>query len=299
MYAFAKFRLELEEAKPTGTGQEGSMKIAIFVLAVGAILGAALARTGAAVRQSGNSTVGLAASGTEFKPGQTLRDCSDCPQMIAIPAGSFLMGAPANELGRFQEEGPQRPVGIRQFAAGTFDVTRGEWAKFVADTKRQTIMGCAWAGGTTEGEPDPKASWRNLNFPQDDTHPVVCVTWNDTQDYVRWLSQKTGHKYRLLTEAEWEYAARAGTKTPFPWGAEATHENANYGADKCCSGLALGRDRWLSTSPVGSFPPNGFGLHDMNGNVLQFVQDCFMNSYSGAADGWFRLRDCGAAKDYR
>jgi len=132
--------LSYEKAKPTGTGQEGSMRIAIFVLAVGAILGAALARTGAAVHQSGNSTVGLAASGTEFKPGQALRDCSDCPEMIAIPAGSFLMGAPANELGRFQEEGPQRQVGIRQFAAGAFDVTRAEWAKFVADTKRAGLF---------------------------------------------------------------------------------------------------------------------------------------------------------------
>ena len=115
---------------------------------------------------------------------------------------------------------------------------------------------------------------------------MVCVTWNDAQDYARWLSQRTGYKYRLLTEAEWEYAARAGTTTAFPWGSSASHDFANYGADACCAGLASGRDRWMYTSPAGSFPPNAFGLHDMSGNVLQWVQDCFAASYSGLpADG--------------
>jgi formylglycine-generating enzyme required for sulfatase activity len=169
---------------------------------------------------------------------------------------------------------------------GKFDVTRGEWAAFVSATKRTISKGCAWSGGSFGGHPDPEASWRNLNFLQDDSHPVVCVTWNDAQDYARWLSQRTGRNYRLLTEAEWEYAARAGTATPFPWGSTASHANANYGADVCCSVLALGRDRWEYTSPAGSFLPNAFGLHDMHGNVLQWVQDCFSSSYSGlSADG--------------
>jgi formylglycine-generating enzyme required for sulfatase activity len=112
------------------------------------------------------------------------------------------------------------------------------------------------------------------------------VTWQDAQDYVHWLSQRTGDKYRLLSEAEWEYAARGRTSTAYPWGPKSTHEHANYGADKCCSGLAAGRDRWEQTSPVGAFPPNAFGLYDMHGNVLQWVQDCFAASYSGLpADG--------------
>jgi formylglycine-generating enzyme required for sulfatase activity len=115
---------------------------------------------------------------------------------------------------------------------------------------------------------------------------VVCVTWSDAQDYVRWLSQKTGHQYRLPAEAEWEYAARAGSSTAYPWGADANHENANYGSDECCSGRADGRDKWVGTSPVGAFPANAFGLYDMHGNVLQWVQDCFAVSYSGlATDG--------------
>jgi formylglycine-generating enzyme required for sulfatase activity len=107
------------------------------------------------------------------------------------------------------------------------------------------------------------------------------VTWQDAQDYVHGLSQRTSHKYRLLSEAEWEYAARGGTTTAYSWGASATHDHANYGTDDCCSGSASGRDKWMNTSPVGSFPPNGFGLHDMHGNVLQWVQDCFASSYSG------------------
>jgi formylglycine-generating enzyme required for sulfatase activity len=139
--------------------------------------------------------------------------------------------------------------------------------------------------GRGGSKPDPAGSWRSLGFEQDDTHPVVCVTWSDAQDYARWLGQRTGHAYRLLTEAEWEYAARAGAATPFPWGPEASHEDANYGAETCCKGLASGRDRWEYTSPVGSFPPKAFGLYDMQGNVLQWVQDCF-SPYEGlATDG--------------
>lgn len=219
-------------------------------------------------------------SSQDYLPGKTFRDCPDCPEMVVIPAGKFLMGAPANEEGRDDIEGPQREVTIRQFAAGKFDVTRAQWAAFVAATNRPTTGGCAWASPSNENL-DPEISWRKLGFSQDDTHPAVCLNWQDAQDYVQWLSKRTGKQYRLLTEAEWEYAARAGTTTAFSWGAKATHEHANYGAEECCSGFASGRDRWVNTSPVGSFPPNAFGLYDMHGNVLQWVQDCFANSYAG------------------
>ena len=144
---------------------------------------------------------------------------------------------------------------------------------------------------------DPKTSWRKLGFAQNDDHPVVCVTWQDAQDYVHWLGQRTGHKYRLLSEAEWEYAARGGTTTAYPWGSSATHEYANYGAAECCSGVASGRDRWLQTSPVGSFPPNAFGLHDMHGNVLQWVQRLFCRIILWAADRWFRIRRGGSVEN--
>jgi formylglycine-generating enzyme required for sulfatase activity len=218
-----------------------------------------------------------------FVPGAygqvAFRDCAECPEMVAIPAGTFMMGSPADEPGRADNEGPQRRVAVRAFAAGKFDVTRGQWAAFVAATNRPTTDGCAWTG-RSRGRPDPIGSWRNLGFPQDDTHPVVCVTWNDAQDYVRWISQRTGRTYRLFSEAEWEYAARAGTTTPYPWGTAASHEHANYGADAGFVGLAFGRDMWMNTAPAGSFPPNAFGLFDMQGNVLQWLQDCYA-AYDG------------------
>ena len=228
-----------------------------------------------ASKQSASTKPEVAAS----EPKKTFRDCDDCPEMVEIPAGNFLMGSPSGESGRSEEEGPQRKVTIRQFAAGKFDITRGQWAAFVSATSRVTKEGCEYSG--FEEKDSARASWRNLGFPQDDQHPAVCVTWADAQDYVRWLREKTGRKYRLMTEAEWEYAARAGTATAYPWGSSINHEAANYGADQCCSGLAQGRDKWANTSPVGSFPPSAFGLYDMHGNVLQWVQDCFKGSYSG------------------
>jgi len=231
---------------------------------------------------------------TSLKPGMTFRDCPDCPEMVVIPAGSFTMGSPAKELEhdpfseiRLKLEGPLRVVNIQRFAAGKFDITRAQWAAFVSATNRPTAGGCTWSGlpgapGSKLWDPHPEASWNNLGFSQDDNHPVVCITWNDTQDYVQWLSRKTGANYRLLTEAEWEYAARAGTSTPYPWGSSASHEYANYGTDTVAGvGFDSGRDKWVATSPVGSFPPNQFGLYDMHGNVMQWVEDCFSRSYTG------------------
>lgn len=236
----------------------------------------------------------ISAYSQTLKPGQVFRDCADCPEMVVIPGGRFTMGSTVSELAddpyidlRLQLEGPQREVTIKQFAVGKFDITRGEWTAFVSATKRPTRGGCKWSGlpraeGSKPWDPHPDATWKNLGFTQDDRHPVVCVTWNDAQDYVKWLSRKTGSTYRLLTEAEWEYAARAGTTTAYPWGETASHEYANYGTDTVAGvGFTTGRDQWMYTSPVGAFPPNAFGLHDMHGNVLQWVEDCFSPTYSG------------------
>jgi len=222
-------------------------------------------------------------TGLHLGAGQEFDDCEGagwCPRMVVIPAGTFTMGAPASEPGYFEAEGPEHSVQVGEFAAGKFAVTRGQWNAFVTATSRDTRGGCTWTSRTGQN-PDPLGTWRDPSFAQDDSHPVVCITWDDAQDYIRWLSQRTGHAYRLLTEAEWEYAARAGTTTAFPWGPSASHEFANYGADECCAGRASGHDQWVQTSPVGAFPPNAFGLHDMNGGALQFVQDCFAMSYAG------------------
>jgi formylglycine-generating enzyme required for sulfatase activity len=110
----------------------------------------------------------------------------------------------------------------------------------------------------------------------------VCVSWNDAQAYAQWLSRETGRHFRLPSEAEWEYAARGGTGTRYYWGETADHAQANYGADQCCTGEVSGRDRWRHTSPSGSFPPNGYGLYDMIGNVRQWTEDCVYEDYENA-----------------
>lgn len=199
--------------------------------------------------------------------------------MVVIPSGTFQMGAPQSEKGTSPLEQPVHSVTVRQFAAGHFDVTRDEWAAFVRATHRPTTAGCAFTGRPGPFV-DPKGSWSSLGFRQTGRDPVVCINWEDAGDYLAWLSKRTGEPYRLLSEAEWEYAARAGTTTPFYWGLAADHGRANYGPDRGFGkGEAKGPDRWVYTSPVGSFPPNGFGLFDMSGNVLQFVQDCLALSY--------------------
>lgn len=154
-----------------------------------------------------------------------------------------MMGSTEKELGhndytpsQLQLERPQHEVQIQQFACGKFDITKVEWAIFVKETNRPITGACSWAalpGDTAKPwEPNKAANWNHLGFTQDSSHPVVCITWDDAQEYVQWLSKKTGAHYRLLTEAEWEYAARAGTTTAYWWGDSASHEYANYGTDK-------------------------------------------------------------------
>jgi formylglycine-generating enzyme required for sulfatase activity len=204
------------------------------------------------------------------------RDCHDCPEMVRIPAGHFTMGARANEPGGTPAEFPAHAVAIRPFAIGKFDVTRAQFAKFAEATSYKPNEKCDWRSPRTHGQP--------MN--QSDADPVVCVSWDDASAYAGWLARTTGKSYRLPSEAEWEYAARAGSSTARPWGDGIARENANYGTDKCCAGRADGKDRWLYTSPVGVFPPNAFSLYDMLGNVWQWVQDCGHADYIGApADG--------------
>ena len=222
---------------------------------------------------------------SQKKPGQVFRDCPTCPEMVRVPAGTFMMGSPDKETGRDVMEGPQRKVAIKAFAIGKFHITRGDWERFVAATNRPLANGCAWSGlpGAKPWQLNPAASWKQLGFPQDSTHPAVCISFFDAIAYTEWLSKMTGFRYRLPSEAEWEYAARAGTITAFPWTTSGTltHEMANYGADSGWTGLAKGKDAWMATSPVGAFAPNAFGLYDMPGNVMQFTADYFSSSYMG------------------
>jgi len=214
-----------------------------------------------------------------LKPKDVFRECADCPAMVVLPAGSFTMGSPASEPGLSDFEVPQHEVTIaKPFAVGEFTVTVDEFKAFVAATRYDAGSACyAWNGGSLELLSN--RSWRAPGFEQTGSHPVICVNSNDAQAYAKWLSGKTGEPYRPLTEAEWEYAARAGATTTYYWGDEIGKGNAN------CDGCGSQWDN-KGTSPVGSFKPNAFGLYDMAGNVWQWVQDCFHGDYSGApSDG--------------
>jgi formylglycine-generating enzyme required for sulfatase activity len=219
---------------------------------------------------------GPAPSAPPVRP--AFRDCPDCVLMVPLPAGRFQMGSPPDEPGRDAAEGPRHAVVIGQaFAISEYDVTRADYASFVAATGYAVEKPrCDWR--------DPRSQGASIRQGPDE--PVVCVSWADARAYAAWLSRRTGKPYRLPSEAEWEYAARAGSTTARPWGPELTRDHANYGAEACCAPAAAGTDKWRFTSPVGAFPANRFGLYDMIGNVWQWVEDCGHDRYDGApADG--------------
>lgn len=203
------------------------------------------------------------------KPGSVFRDCSDCPEMVIISAGSFTMGSPRGEAGRYDDEGPQRRVTFeRPFALGRYEVTFAQWDACVA------------AGGCNGHRPDDRGWGRGAR-------PVINVSWWDARAFAAWLSDRTGQPYRLPTEAEWEYAARAGTTTPFWTGATISTAQANYAGNLAYAGGSKGIYR-MQTMLVDdpSFPANPFGLRHMTGNVREWVEDCYVYDYGAApADG--------------
>ncbi|MCB1319713.1 MAG: formylglycine-generating enzyme family protein, partial [Leptospiraceae bacterium] len=181
------------------------------------------------------------------------------PKMVRIPAGTFLMGSPESEIGRNFTESPQHEVSIGYaFEIGKYEVTFEEYDAFAQSTFRKLPDDNGWGRGN---------------------RPVINVNFNDAEDFAQWLSKKTGKNYRLPTEAEWEYAARAETQTSYWWGDDIGDNNA------VCDGCGSRWDK-ARTAPVGSFKANGFGLHDMTGNVSEWVQDCLNRNYNNApADG--------------
>ncbi|MEM6625114.1 MAG: formylglycine-generating enzyme family protein [Pseudomonadota bacterium] len=224
-------------------------------------------------------------------PRSMFRDCADCPEMLVVPPGAFLMGSPEDEEGRDPDEGPQRDVRIDYpFAAARFETTLAEFQRFMKETGHAPAGGCvADSNGDGLLSDEPEANWSNTGFEQSDAQPAACVSWNDAQAYVHWLSRKTGETYRLLSEAEWEYAARAGTTSAYFWGSSADAGCAYMnGADATAKRSYPGwttvscDDGYLNTSPVGSFNANAFGLYDMTGNVSEWTEDCWNESYSGA-----------------
>ena len=230
-------------------------------------------------------------------PGREFDDCGGagwCPRMVVVPAGSFMMGSPSSEKRRRDSEGPQRVVTIsRPFAVGKYEVTRGEFERFVEASGHSMGNSC-WTYEDGKLKDRSGRNWRNPGYRQTDRDPVACVSWKDAKSYVRWLSRETGQEYRLLAESEWEYAARAGTRSSRHWG-ENVSGQCSYanGADRKAQEtrnldwtVAPCDDGFAYTAPVGSFGANGFGLHDMAGNVWEWVEDCWHGSYNGApSDG--------------
>lgn len=213
--------------------------------------------------------------------------------MVVIPAGSFTMGSPGSEPGRLDHEGPQRAVRVgTPLAVGRHPVTVREYRAFVSATGRSDGGSCWIWTSAGKWEEQSSRNWRNPGFTQGDDHPVVCVSWEDAQAYVRWLGGRSGQRYRLLTEAEWEYAARSGTRTRWWWGEDEGNQcrHAN-GADTSARTQVPGASNWTIapcddgsayTSSVGRYRAYHFGLHDMGGNVWQWVEDCYVDSYADA-----------------
>jgi formylglycine-generating enzyme required for sulfatase activity len=197
------------------------------------------------------------------------------PETVMVPADMFLLGSPEDEPGRLPVEGPQQRIAIaRPFGVGKFAVTVDQYAAFVTDSGHDAGTICRhWDGTDWHDRP---GSFLSPGFVQSGDHPAVCVSWEDATAYVAWLAVRTGRHFRLLTEAEWEYAARAGTTTPYWWGNSVTPEQAN--------GKLAPSSEWLQrTVPAASFAPNPWDLHQMHGNTWEWVEDCWRPSHAGAA----------------
>ena len=197
-----------------------------------------------------------------FESFSTFKDCDHCPEMVVIPAGVFTMGSSDAEQQRADNEGPQRQVEIRKdFAIGKYELTFDEWDVCVSN-------------GACDDVPSDHGWGRG-------SRPVIKVSWLNAKRYLDWLSDLTGHTYRLPSEAEWEYVARAGTSTPFSTGETITGDQANINGEHTYGGSAPSINR-NQTIEVGSFAPNPFGVYDMHGNVIEWVEDCQNDSYEGA-----------------
>lgn len=204
-----------------------------------------------------------------FKPGQAFRDCPQCPELVVVPAGLYIMGL--NATGKKSK--PPHRVNIRKpFALGRFEVKFSEW------------RACADEGGCLADPDDHR--WGRKG------RPVINVTFFDAKRYLEWISKKTGERYRLPSEAEWEYADRGGATTLWWWGDKVGKDNAN--CKDCKSQWSDGGELPHGTAPVGSFAPNPFGVHDTAGNVFEWVEDCWNPSHENAPpDGTARTQgDC-------
>jgi formylglycine-generating enzyme required for sulfatase activity len=244
------------------------------------------------------------------KPGKALpghavasfSDCAGCPELVTVPAGKGVFGSAENEPGRDAGEGRQREIVIaKPFALGRYEVTRAQFAAFAAAAGYKSEPGCfVWSDGHWVFDQD--RNWSDPGFKQTDRDPVVCVSWKDATAYTAWLARKTGKPYRLPSEFEWEYAARAGSGAARHWGADSGRLcRYGNGADLTANKVhpewpsAACSDGFVNTAPVGSFEPNAFGLYDMLGNAAEWTADCWKEPGSetaSAGDAEAAAADC-------
>lgn len=214
--------------------------------------------------------------------------CTGCPELATVPAGSFQMGKTVNR-GYGDIDGPTHTVTIPQaFKVAKREVTLGEFRAFTRETGYVSAGKCNVYKKDTNWFIDPARNWADPGFPQEENHPVVCVSWRDAQTYIDWLNRKTGRHYRLPSEAEWEYIATTANLG----NGRVTHDVANIGKVECCGGKIAGRDKWIHTAPVGSFPADKYGLHDIRGNVWEWQRDCYHDTYDGAPSNGDARESC-------
>ena len=213
--------------------------------------------------------------------GQPFKDCERCPEMVLVPSGRFVMGAPSSEErhpGTSEREDQVQVTIAKPFAVGRFSVTRGEFGAFIAETGHG-MDGACFDGSSMAYSAE--RSWQSPGFAQDDGHPAVCVSWNDAKRYLDWLATVTGKTYRLLSEAEREYVTRAGSTTPFWWGSSISTEQANYNGNVTYGGGSKGEWR-KATVTSDHFAANPWGLYKVHGNVWKWTEDCWSWSTANA-----------------
>ena len=262
-------------------------------------------------RQERGAGVRMEERPLSLKPGEAFRECDGCPEMVVVPAGSFIMGSTEGEYGHSSEEQPQHVVSVpKNLAVAKFEVTARQFVDFLNASVQEGRFAERWIGTapesanasvirTTEG-----GVVRFSTKADHEDEPVTFVSWNAAVEYSAWLSRRAGTPYRLLSEAEWEYAARAGSKTAYHFGDDVM-QICEYGNVADLSGQEKNRwsqvvncdDGYADLAPVGKFRPNAFGLHDMIGNAAEWVQDCWHRTYDGApSDGaaWIIKGDCSS-----
>lgn len=260
----------------------------------------------------------LAGTGTEYSsasaappsmtPGAVFWDCRGCPEMIVAPSGTLTIGSPNDEEGRRDDEGPQRTVRVTKLlAVGRFEITRDQYQAFL-DATGHPVRGMCVTDRRKSGtwEPDPDTNFHDPGFAQAGNHPAACVSWFDAKAYIAWLNARTAGGYRLPSEAEWEYFARAGSTSAYPWGSDVddgcpymngfdttivAQKGDLYGGETVP--YATCSDDHLNTSPVGAYQPNAFGIFDTIGNLAEWTADCSSSSYEALVeDGTRTEQDC-------